>query len=292
MMRTENYAELKGSGKYQPVFEGIKVRAELHETLATTTITQTYRNAGSKNIEAVYTFPLALDAVLLEMEVTLGEKTLKGTVLAKKKAEQRYEDAISDGDAPVMLQNQQPGLYTMNVGNLLPGETAKIKIRYAMFQQWQGDTLRYHLPTNIAPRYGSPEKAGLEPQQTPENSILVDNFFTFKLKLTGRLSNMEIESPSHNITVDRESDKNRSVVKFAKKSAFMDRDIIITVRKNAQAEASSSVENDHSEYLVWSSFQPQFGLSEDSSPRSIKIVVDCSGSMGGDSISQARVALD
>ena len=53
-METENYAELKSNGGVQPVFEGIKVDAELRETLSITTITQTYRNAGSKNIEAVY----------------------------------------------------------------------------------------------------------------------------------------------------------------------------------------------------------------------------------------------
>ena len=53
-MKTEIYAELKGEGKLQPVFEGLQVKAELRETLAITTITQSYRNAGSKNIEAVY----------------------------------------------------------------------------------------------------------------------------------------------------------------------------------------------------------------------------------------------
>ena len=176
-MKTEIFAELKSSGKVQPVFEGLKVEAELRETLAITSITQTYRNPGAKNIEAVYTFPLPLDAVLLAMEVTLGEKTLKGTVLAKKKAEQQYEDAITDGDAPVMLQNPQPGIYTMNVGNLLPGEKATITFQYAIFQRWQGDTLRYHLPTTIAPRYGSSEKAGIEPQQEPETSLNIDHFF-------------------------------------------------------------------------------------------------------------------
>ena len=290
-MKTEIYAELKGEGKLQPVFEGLQVKAELRETLAITTITQSYRNAGSKNIEAVYTFPLPLDAVLLEMTVTLGDKTLKGTVLPKQEAEEKYEEAITDGDAPVMLQNPQPGVYTMNVGNLLPGEKAQITISYAMFARWQGDSLRYHLPTTIAPRYGSAEHAGIEQHQEPETSILVDNLFAFEMKVCGTLAGMAIESPSHSISVERDVNARDCSIQLVRKSAFMDRDLIITVRNDNKVAATARIERDGDEYLLWGSFQPQFGLTEDTAPRSIKIVVDCSGSMGGDSIAQARAAM-
>jgi Ca-activated chloride channel family protein len=287
-MKTEQCAELTGNGKQQPVFEGLQVQAELLETLSITTITQTYRNPGRKNIEAVYTFPLPLDAVLLEMTVTLGDKTLKGTVLPKQEAEEQYEEAITDGDAPVMLQNPQPGLYTMNVGNLQPGEQATITIRYGMFQNWQGETLRYHLPTTIAPRYGSAE---LEPHQEPETSIAVDNLCTFTMKIYGSLASLAIESPSHEISVERSDDGKQSSISLNSKSAFMDRDLIVVVRKGV-GEASSAVTiQDGEEYLVWASFQPHINLAEDLTPRSIKIVVDCSGSMAGDSITQAQEAL-
>jgi Ca-activated chloride channel family protein len=291
MMNSEICAELKGEGTLQPVFERLHVTAELHETLAVTTITQSYRNAGSKNIEAVYTFPLPLDAVLLEMTVTLGDKTLKGTVLPKQEAEERYEEAITDGDAPVMLQNPQPGVYTMNVGNLLPGEKAQITISYGIFMRWQGDTLRYHLPTTIAPRYGSAESAGIELHQEPETSLLVDNFYSFEMKVCGTMAGMAIESPSHTIAVERDSGGGECSIRLVRKSAFMDRDLIITVRNDRKTAATALIERDGDEYLLWGSFQPRFGLPEDPAPRSIKIVVDCSGSMGGDSIAQAREAL-
>ena len=290
-MKTEIFAELKGSRKAQPVFEGVHIQAELRETLAITTITQSYRNSGSKNIEVVYTFPLPLDAVLLEMVVTLGDKTLKGTVLPKQEAEEKYEEAITDGDAPVMLQNPQPGVYTMNIGNLLPGEQAKIMIRYAMFLRWQGNMLRYHLPTTIAPRYGIAEQAGLLPHQEPDSSMLVDNLFSFSMKIVGTLAGMAIESPSNEIAVERDAEGKESIVRLIGKSAFMDRDLNITIRRIASQTATASATCDGEEYLLWGSFQPQFGLSNDTSPRSVKIVVDCSGSMGGDSIAQAREAL-
>lgn len=290
-MTTELRAELTGDGKQQPVFEGLEVKAELLETLSITTITQRYLNNGKQNIEAVYTFPLPLDAVLLDMTVTLGQKTLQGTVLPKKEAEEKYEDAITDGDAPVMLQNPQPGLYTMNVGNLLPGEKASIIIRYGMFSTWQGDTLRYHLPTTIAPRYGCAEKGDLEIQQKPETSILIDNQYSFRMALYGRLAGMAIESPSHEVEIERSEDGRESRVGLAKKSAYMDRDLIILVRKQETQTTSAVMTKDGDSWMVWGCFQPRFDIPGDQSPRSIKIVVDCSGSMKGDSIAQAREAL-
>jgi Ca-activated chloride channel family protein len=51
---------------------------------------------------------------------------LEGVVVEKKAAEERYEDAITAGDAAVMLEQLEPGLYTMNVGNLLPNEDASV----------------------------------------------------------------------------------------------------------------------------------------------------------------------
>jgi Ca-activated chloride channel family protein len=81
-------------------------------------VKQVYRNDEATNIEAVYTFPLPLDAVLLHLEVTIGERVLRGTVVEKKAAEEQYENAIADGDSAVMLEEGR--LYTMNVGNVMP----------------------------------------------------------------------------------------------------------------------------------------------------------------------------
>jgi Ca-activated chloride channel family protein len=119
----------------------VSVSALLQDLLAAVTVSQTYRNDERVNIEAVYTFPLPLDAVLLDLEVEIGGRRLKGVVVEKKAAEEKYEDAVAAGDAAVMLETIEPGLYTMNVGNLLPQETAKITFSYAILYRWAGDRL-------------------------------------------------------------------------------------------------------------------------------------------------------
>ena len=158
----------------------VSVSAVLRDLLAEVTVSQTYRNDEKVNIEAVYTFPLPLDAVLLDLQVEIGGRILKGVVVEKKAAEEKYEDAIAAGDAAVMLQVIEPGLYTMNVGNLLPHEKTTITFSYATLYRWAGDRLRFFLPTTVAPRFGdSPH----QPHQVPEASLTVENQFSLQVEI-------------------------------------------------------------------------------------------------------------
>ena len=132
----------------------VSISALLRDLLADVTVRQTFRNDEPTNIEAIYTFPLPVDAVLLELDIRLGNRQLKGTVVEKRAAEKSYEDSIDSGDAAVMLEQLEPGVYTMNVGNLLPLESITISFRYALLYRWTGDRLKVMLPTTIATRYG------------------------------------------------------------------------------------------------------------------------------------------
>ena len=97
------------------VLEEVQAEASINDLLAEVTVKQRYRNPDDTNIEAVYTFPLPLDGVLLGFEVEIGDRKLVGTVVEKSDAERRYEDAITDGDAAILLEQSEPGLYTANV---------------------------------------------------------------------------------------------------------------------------------------------------------------------------------
>jgi Ca-activated chloride channel family protein len=148
--------------------EDVAIDATLRDLIAEVEVKQVYRNDEATNIEAVYTFPLPLDAVLLHLEVTIGERVLRGTVVEKKAAEEQYENAIADGDSAVMLEEAEPGLYTMNVGNVMAGERITVRFRYGLALRWSGDTVRFFMPTTVAPRYGA---SPLAPHQVPGASV-------------------------------------------------------------------------------------------------------------------------
>ena len=172
---------LEPIGDAKVALNSVNVDATLENLLSKVTIRQIYENLEDNNIEAVYTFPLPVHAVLLNMAITIGSRELKGVVVEKSEAEEKYEDAITDGDTAIMLEQIEPGLYTMNVGNLMPREKVEISFTYAELYRWQNDSLRFFLPTTIAPRYGDPESVGIEPHQIPEYDLMADNPFQIRL---------------------------------------------------------------------------------------------------------------
>ena len=272
------------------VLQAVQIKGHLQGLLGEIAITQTYQNVESVNIEAVFTFPVPTEAVLLGVEIHLNDRQLQGRVLPKRQAEETYENAVSAGDSAILVQDAGRGLYTVNIGNLLPGETARLAYRYALLHVWNGDVLRFHLPTTIAPRYGDPLAAGLQPHQIPPVALDADNRFSLEIELGGSLQQAAVESPSHRIRVAAEIDALR--VTLASESAFMDRDFILNIHGSAAMRAALGLYAPDGEgWIALASFQPELAGQTDQGGRDCVLIADCSGSMAGDSIAQTRAAL-
>ena len=281
---------LFGARGEEVVLQSVDVNGKIDNVLCETTITQLYQNLEEKPIEAVYTFPLASTSILLGLTVTIGQRILNGVVVERKEAEERYEDAVVEGDRAIMLEQIQDGLYTLNVGNIQPEEKVSIAVTYVELLVWQDDTLRYHLPTTIAPKYGDPERGGMQPHQIPEYDLSVDNRFSFTLKIVGNLARASIASPSHDIVV--KEDAGELELSFASGTASMDRDLVLNIKASGVEKEAAYVDSDgKGGYISFASFVPQIPFEGKIPPKSIKIVVDCSGSMSGDSIVQATKAV-
>jgi Ca-activated chloride channel family protein len=288
-MTTAATAILEPVGEARIALESVDIQATLQGLISEVVVTQTYRNLESSNIEAVYTFPLPLDAVLLDLTVELNGKLMRGVVQPRANAEERYEDAIEDGDSALLLQKVEPGLFTINVGNILPNEQAVVQFRYALLHRWQGNSLRLHLPTTIAPRYGDPIAGGLAAHQAPEYALTVDHGFSLVIRVEGELAQTNFECPSHLLKIEMNNGVRE--LSLSGGSALMDRDFILVVKEPSDSPIEALWEQDNEAYVALASFHPVLFSDMPESPRCVKLVVDCSGSMGGDSIAQAKVAL-
>ena len=287
MNRATSPALLRTAEGIPVPLKAVRGRAKLSELLAEVEIEQTYRNDEAGPIEAVYSFPLPSGAVLLDVLVLLGDRPLTGRVVARKQAETAYEAAIVDGNAAIMIERPEPDLYVVNVGNLLPGTEVEIKFRYATVLRWQRGQLRFLHPTTIAPRYGP---WSVQPHQVPEASLLADNVCQFELSVTGILADAVFTSSSHQIDVGRAD--GGALIKLRDGEMFMDRDFVLDIRSNAEKRAAILCQPDaDGGYACLAMLHPDLPTRADPPPRNVKIVVDCSGSMQGDSIAQARIAL-
>ena len=270
--------------------KSVHVHGKLDGLLLRMKVRQTYTNDTNQALETVYTFPLAWGATLLNLAVELNGKRLIGTVLEKKQAVRQYEKAIDNGDSPIMVERSGRGLYTANLGNLLPGETAVIEIEYAQLLNFETDRIRLSIPTTIAPRYGDQHTQGQLPlHQTTAASGLVEYDFFMTLDIKGTAAKGIVSSPTHPIKTSKSFD---GVNVQLGKQAFLDRDFVLLI-ENLEGEsfciAGPDSEGSATTAII-TSFCPKLPKAKPSALR-LKVLLDCSGSMAGDSIKQARVAL-
>lgn len=281
---------LRSSLGAEMAFEGIHARGTLRGLLLEMEVEQRFRNPTAQSTEIVYTFPLPWDAVLLGVDVLLGEQPLTGRVCANQEAQDAYEGALAEGDAAILLERAADGSYVLNLGNLAPGEACRITLRYAQMLGFAGGGLRLQIPTTIAPRYGNAERdGGLKPHQTTEAALDVEYRFDLELSLHGSLARARVSSPSHPISV--ETGESATVVKLARK-AFLDRDFVLSLEGIEQDSLAIATRDpfDSGHTVVLAGFRPRLPSGADR-PLCLKILVDCSGSMAGDSIQAARRAL-
>jgi Ca-activated chloride channel homolog len=269
------------------VLRSVSAEGSVNGLLFELSVEQHYVNASDANIEAVYTFPVPWQAVLLGVECVLGDKVLRGTVVAKADAERRYERALADGDSAVMVERAEEGMYTVNVGNLLPGEQAIVRFRYAQLLAFAQGQVRLVVPTVIAPRYGDPRAAGLQPHQVPTTDLRADYPFALRITLQGDIAAATLSSPSHRVAVRHA--EGRVTVTMGEQ-ARLDRDFVL-VADDLTGRSISTLGRDGEGVVALASFCPHDEAEPGHLPLQLKLLVDCSGSMNGERISAARKAL-
>lgn len=270
--------------------QSVRIDGALNGLVLDVLLEQRYRNQSPRNIEAIYTFPLPAGAVLLHVSVLLGDKQLSAHIAAKEVAEATYENALAQGDAAIMVEINADGSYTLNLGNLAANEDCTISLRYARMLNFEKGGLRLQIPTVIASRFGNPlVDAGLQPHQVTSQSINAHYPLSLTLRITEQFSGT-VSSPSHSIRVGR--DDADTVVSLAQ-AASMDRDFILVIADIEATSLATSVADTVLEghFVALASFMPRMP-EPDNSPLAVKILVDCSGSMAGDSILAARLAID
>jgi len=281
---------------------GVKVEGDLLGRNAKVKVSQRFKNKEKNPIEAVYRFPLPEGAAVCSFKALIGERTITGEIEEREKAFEIYDDALSQGDGAYLMDQERPNIFTLSVGNLNPGTEAQIEIEYVQQLDMEGSKVRFFLPTTISPRYvpsDMEDEDGISvgDKVHPEYS----DFISYGLDLSLRIHNGEqiesIESPSHPISIKMKADP--ITVSLTSDAVLMDRDFILYVDQGdtfqGQAYCLSSDDYDyyHLDLILDSKqFPSKESTERKRAPRKVTFLIDCSGSMHGDSIQEAKRALE
>jgi Ca-activated chloride channel family protein len=274
---------------------GVKIEATLHGLCARVEVTHRYRNTESRAVEAVYVFPLEEGAAVCGFEAQVGDRRIVGEVEEKDRAFERYDDAIAEGHGAFLLDQERPNIFTASLGNLEPGTDVTVQLTYVALLNHDGDAVRFTLPTTVSPRYAPASEPTVgEPDEdrvNPQTWISVPYGMSLTVHIHAGSALRTVESPSH--TIRTELDGNKATVTLSQESTAMDRDfvLLLTAREPRVPTAQVGREEDGTR-VVMVNFLPSTDDLGVAGGQEITFILDCSGSMGGESIRQARRALE
>ncbi|MBX7220152.1 MAG: VIT and VWA domain-containing protein [Blastocatellia bacterium] len=145
----------------------VALSARVADRIASVEMTQQFQNPYSEHLEAVYTFPLPGSAVVNSFELRVGDRIIRGKVKERREAREEYQAAVEAGRRAALLEQERDDVFTMQIGNLPPGETITVRLTYsAQLPFFEDGTTEMRLPLVVAPRYVPGKATGKEPVGT------------------------------------------------------------------------------------------------------------------------------
>ena len=146
------------STDYFPL-KSTEVIININGVIAETYVVQTYVNEGDKPINAQYVFPTSSTATVHGMKMEIGNHMVTATIKEKEEAKEEYEEAKEEGKSASLLEQRRPNVFTMDVANVMPGDTARIELHYTELVATIDGVCEFVFPTVVGPRYITPDDA-------------------------------------------------------------------------------------------------------------------------------------
>jgi Ca-activated chloride channel family protein len=133
--------------------ELVEVRSSVAGLAVRTELAQGFRNPYDVPLEATYIFPLPDRAAVTRLRMEAADRVVEGVVKEREAARADYDAAISEGKRASIAEEERPGVFTLRVGNILPGERVVIRTTLAGRLPYEDGQATFRFPLVVAPRY-------------------------------------------------------------------------------------------------------------------------------------------
>jgi len=290
-------------GKVSLPLAGVSIRARVVDLIAEVEVEQRFKNSFSEALEATYVFPLGAAAAVSSFEMRVAGRTVKGKVEEREAARRDYAEALAAGKRAALLEQERNDVFTLQVGNIPPGEEATIRISYAeRLPCFEDGDAELRLPLVVAPRYiggdalervPSGSGTALDTDRVPDASRLspprLAPGFDPKVALSVEVElfrdspEVTFEGLSCSQHATRTSSGPESIrVSLARSDEALDRDFVLRFRLARKGVRTALlVHRGQEESVAFLSLVPPAREGFLGAARDVVFVVDRSGSMEG-----------
>ena len=274
-------------------------RVAIAGVIADVTVTQVYRNTGSKPLEAVYVFPGSTRAAVHGLTMTLGDRVLKARIRERGQARADYEQAKQQGRSASLLEQYRPNVFQMSVANILPGDEIRVELAYTELLVPQDGQYRFVYPTVVGPRYagrpGSEAATGEGWVANPYTHAgeLPASTFDFELRLAAGLPIQRVACATHKTTIAYDGKADATLRLEPGEAHGGNRDVIVQYQLAGDAVQSGLLLHQgagENTFLLLAQ-PPKRVVPKDLPPREYVFIMDVSGSQMGFPIEVSMVLM-
>ncbi|HYV35904.1 MAG TPA: VIT domain-containing protein, partial [Gemmataceae bacterium] len=296
--------------------KALDVQARLEGLIGEVSLTQVFVNTHAEPLEATYIFPLPDRAAVTQFRMEVAGRIVEGVLKERGAARQEYDEAIQAGHRAAITEEERPGVFTMRVGNLPPGEAATVKLTLVGPLVFDSGEVTFRFPLVVAPRYipGVPldgrsvgDGVALDTSAVPDASRITPhvllpgypNPVRFSMNIDVQPSGLPLSNFHSSLHAVASEPLPGGATKITiQPGERLNRDVILRYRIAEESIQSSltlspDAEGNEGTYLL--TIVPPLADSRkpiaDSRPRDIVFVLDRSGSMDGWKMVAARRAL-
>lgn len=257
--------------------------------IADVTVKQVYVNSGKNKLEAIYTFPLSTKAAVYAMEMTIGSRVISARIEEKKKAKEQYEQAKKEGKRTSLLEQSRPNVFTMNVANIMVGDTIKVELKYTELLVPENGRYSFVYPTVVGPRYSSKQKEEATGDDqfvnTPftKEGVMPAYRFGMNISIHAGLPLQDVACRTHKTVITHPDLTTATITLDPSETNGGNRDLIVEYSLQGDKISSGVMLYEHGDenFFLMMVQPPKKIVKEEIPPREYIFIVDVSGSMWG-----------
>ena len=273
-----------------------RVQIDVSGVIADVKVTQTYRNEGSRPINARYVFPASTRAAVYAMRMRIGDQVIVAKIKEREQAKQEFDKAKQEGKSASLLEQDRPNVFSMSLANLMPGEQVEVELRYTELLAPTDGVYEVVFPTVVGPRYSSqPESSAPEEDKLVKNPYLHQGVKpTSSLHISARISAgvpiRDLICTSHQISPQWQSPAVAQLALDNTAQFEGNRDFILRYRLSGDQIASGLLlyKGADENFFLYMAQPPQRVADAEIPAREYIFVVDVSGSMYGFPLNTAK----